>query len=563
MGLILGTLGYEFISNPIRADQEEIPSTRQILWNSLTKNPQKDFATTYATLGLLSLTTVLGGALVLSEASKRKQLGDEGQEGKGLVTYLVTATVIGLLFMAFQAGRLRFLSTGAGASAEQSTLERLRVAADATASILSTFYVFVFVLMLIGLATVLMNGRESRSSSGSAAAWVALVLGSAVAILLINTTNLDVIQADIVYKQADPWDKRAMRERNPAIWDLAISEYNHALELAPQEDFYYLWLGRAYLEQSSVITDKVAQQQLMEVAKDKLLQARRINPLNTDHSANLARLHTRWAELASSDVERTSKANQALEYYAQAHQLSPNNAVILNEWAMLLAGLFGDCEAGIAKLDESLALDSEYEVTYQNLGNVALTCGDRAEGEERRAYYAMAEEAYMAQMELESCNLQVYTALGYAQSQMGDNEKSIETNLNGLKCVADPTSPNTVQFHRNLAILYQLQGDLESAVIHARSAAQAAGSNYNSMLDAARILVSLNALEDAYQVAQRIETLDLQQWSQLRDLAVLYLQTGHPGDGLQPAQKALENAPEDKRLEVQELLDTLQSQTTS
>ncbi len=320
MGLILGTLGYEFISNPIRADQEEIPGTGQILWNSLTKNPQKDFSTTYAALGLLSLTTILGGALVLSEASKGKQLGGEGHEGKGLITYLVTAAVIGFIFMTVQAGWLHFLSTGAGATAEQSTLERLRGAADATASILSNFYLFAFALLLVGLAAVLMNGRESRSANGSAAAWVTLVLGSIVAILLINKTNLDVIQADIVYKQADPWDKRAMRERNPAIWDLAISEYNHALTLAPQEDFYYLWLGRAYLEQSSVITDPVQQQQLMEVAKDKLLQARRINPLNTDHSANLARLHTRWAELASSDVERTAKANQAHEYYAQAKQ---------------------------------------------------------------------------------------------------------------------------------------------------------------------------------------------------------------------------------------------------
>ncbi len=229
---------------------------------------------------------------------------------------------------------------------------------------------------------------------------------------------------------------------------------------------------------------------------------------------------------------------------------------------MLLAGLFGDCDAGIAKLNQSLALDEQYSATYQNLGNVALTCGDRAEGEERHRYYAMAEEAYLAQMELESCNLQVLTALGYAQSQMGDNGKSIDTNLNGLRCVGDPTSPNTVQFHRNLAILYQLESDLESAVIHARSAAQAAGNNYNSMLDAARILVSLNALEDAYQVAQRIESLDLQQWNQLRDLAVLYLQTGHPDRGLSPAQKALESAPEDKQAEIQELLATLQSQNT-
>ena len=562
MGLVLGTLAYEFTSSPLRPDMEGLPSTGQIVWDSLTRNPQEDFAPTYATLGLFALTLLLGGALVISEGSKSNQLAvGKGNELKALAVYLGTAVLIGLVYMSVQAAQLRFLSAGAGFAPEDSTQERIRIAANATTFLLTALYLFVFIIIL-GLASVLMSGRPSGTSSSPIAPLATLSVAAVLAILLINRTNLDVIQADIVYKQADPWDKRAMQEKHPGIWDLAIQEYNHALELAPQEDFYYLWLGRAYLEQSGVMDDPVAQQQLMEVAKDKLIQARRINPLNTDHSANLARLHTRWAEIAPSDIERTAKANQALEYYAQAHNLSPNNAVIINEWAMLLAGLFGDCKGGLDKLAESLALDDQYAATYQNIGNVALTCGDRAEGDERQAYYRQAEAAYLGQLDLQPCDLQAHTALGYAQSQLGKLDEAIETNVAGLGCVADPTSSNTVQFHRNLAILYQQQGDMNSAVIHARSAAQAAGDSVPSLLDAARILISLGALDDAYQTARRLGLLELQSWSQLRDVAVLFSQVGRPAEGVPYAERALELAPADQQQTIQELIATLQAQAS-
>ncbi|NOR84255.1 MAG: hypothetical protein GQ526_12265, partial [Ardenticatenales bacterium] len=562
MGLLLGTLGYEFITNPPRSDAGEIPGTGQILWSSLTENPQKDFASTFTTLGMFSLTLMIGGALVVSEASKEdSRTREEWIELKRLGLYLVTAVSVGFFYMAFQAGRLRFLAMGAGAQPEQSVLERVRIAADATAGLLAAYYVFVF-LALLGIGLVLMNGRQSSHRPSSGAALLTLAAGIAIAVVLINTTNLNVIRADTVYKQADPWDKRASRERNPAIWELAIAEYNHALEFAPLEDFYYLWLGRAYLEQSSMLDDPVAQQQLMEVAKDRLLRARQISPLNTDHSANLARLHTRWAELASSDVERATKANQANEYYEDAHSLSPNNAVILNEWSMLLASLFNDCTGGLDRLEESLALDDQFPTTYHNIGTIAVICGDRArdDRDQQLVYYQRAEDAFGTLLEMQRCNLQAHTSLGYTQSQLGKLEQAIETNLDGLGCVANPISPSTLQFHRNLAILYQQQGDLESAIIHARGAAQAAGDNVSSLLDSGRILLSLGAIEDAHEVAQRAGALDIQSWSQLRDLAVMFSQTGYPTEGIPFGLQALQLAPEDQKPNIQELVTAMEAQ---
>ncbi|MBN1316613.1 MAG: O-antigen ligase family protein [Anaerolineales bacterium] len=558
MGLILGTMGYEYIGNP-QQSENTFPGTAEILWHSLTRNPQEDNAPTYAALGLFVLTTLIGGILVVTETGKALDKENQNNILKNLLIYLGTAFLIGFLYMTFQAGRLRFLSMGAGASNSQTILERIRIASDAAAGLLTSYYMFAFLLLLL-LAFLLILQKQGTKAT-SFMGWVYLILGAGITIYLINITNMDMIRADTIYKQAGPWDKRAMAEKSPDYWQLAISEYNHALELAPKEDFYYLWLGRAYLEQSSVMSDPVEQQQLMEVARDELLKAREINPLNTDHSANLARLHTRWAEIASSDVERTNKANQAKKYYSEAHSLSPQNAVILNEWAMLLAGLFGDCDASMTRLEQSLALDDKYAATYENIGKVALNCGDRESDEEiKLAYFTQAKEAYDKLLELDKCNLQAFTALGYAENQLGNLDLAIEANLNGLGCIANPTSANTMQFHQNLTILYSQQGDVESAVIHARSAAQAAGNNLTSLLNAGQLLVQLGAKEDAYQVAQKAGQLTPTNWDQLYELAAIFNNSGHPDEGIPFAQQALDNAPDEQKQAVQQLIQTLESQ---
>ena len=66
-----------------------------------------------------------------------------------------------------------------------------------------------------------------------------------------------------------------------------------------------------------------------------LMEARELNPLNTDHSANLARMYHRWANSASDDATRQELLRRASENYAIATSLSPQNAILWNEWATL------------------------------------------------------------------------------------------------------------------------------------------------------------------------------------------------------------------------------------
>ncbi|HSG17748.1 MAG TPA: hypothetical protein VLE70_15685, partial [Anaerolineae bacterium] len=266
--------------------------------------------------------------------------------------------------------------------------------ADQTTAILAAFYLFLF-LMLAATGLAFAWEKMSRvKASATLGGSMALVILLPLTFYVVAQTNLQVIQADVVYKRADPWDKQAGRSGDPSLWDNAIAIYEHAIDLAPREDFYYLWLGRAYLERSSVTEDLNEQESLLRTAEQRLIEAQRINPLNTDHTANLARLNTRWAELAA-DQERQERVEIASNYYEAAMSLSPNNAVIINEFARLAFVLDEDCDKALALFDRSTERDPYYANTLFEQYEILRVCGDRqSEEADRLLYYERAAESY-------------------------------------------------------------------------------------------------------------------------------------------------------------------------
>jgi tetratricopeptide (TPR) repeat protein len=235
-----------------------------------------------------------------------------------------------------------------------------------------------------------MSLAKASATLAGTLSFVALLI---LAFIVVSQTNLKVIQADIVYKRADPWDKQAARSNDPALWDNAIAIYEHAIELAPREDFYYLWLGRAYLERSSVTEDTAEQAALLRTAEERLIEAQKINPLNTDHTANLARLNTRWAEIAD-EQDRQERIDIASGYYEAAMSLSPNNAIIINEYARLAFVLDQDCERAEELFERSTERDPYFTNTLFEQYEVLRVCGDRQEDDaDRKRYYALAAES--------------------------------------------------------------------------------------------------------------------------------------------------------------------------
>lgn len=69
------------------------------------------------------------------------------------------------------------------------------------------------------------------------------VLLPVVAGILIVATNLSIVRADVLYKQGLSSEKAQQ-------WDGALFFYQKAVDMAKDQDFYYLFLGRAYLEKS-------------------------------------------------------------------------------------------------------------------------------------------------------------------------------------------------------------------------------------------------------------------------------------------------------------------------
>jgi tetratricopeptide (TPR) repeat protein len=163
-----------------------------------------------------------------------------------------------------------------------------------------------------------------------------------------------------------------------------------SIRQTPKEDFYYLNLGRslmslAEIQRSSGIADgeerevdveqllryqgieEVAgfvQQEtpmgLMSYARAVLKRAYDLNPMNKDHSANLARLHNFWFNW----TQDPEKLRIATDWYEKANIVAPFDVALINESAgvhMMYSNLLSMLE----NQDESLSYQQKAEDLYK------------------------------------------------------------------------------------------------------------------------------------------------------------------------------------------------------
>ena len=192
----------------------------------------------------------------------------------------------------------------------------------------------------------------------------------------------------------------------PTNADEEVYKYSRVLNAvtnAPEEDYYYLQLGNSLIqlaygykarnpqseadvapvrpgqsfqdlfkgatanERALNIWQNNSAEQLLEYARIVLERARDLNPHNKDHSANLGRLQALWYGLHNDPAH----LDASLHWYAIAHDVAPNDVVILNEWATTLASVgpskYDEVEA---KLKQSETLDPRFPDTYVKLGNL-------------------------------------------------------------------------------------------------------------------------------------------------------------------------------------------------
>jgi tetratricopeptide (TPR) repeat protein len=293
----------------------------------------------------------------------------------------------------------------------------------------------------LGLAGALYGASERAPQWARGAASLVAALPLAAALILAYQYNITPVRADMVYKQGFRFD-------GEGNWENAAALYERAAELAPQEDYYWLFAGRARLEYAKTLQDPARQETAFLEALDRLETARALAPLNTDHTANLARTYRAWAEFTGDAALRSERLAQAQAYYQEATRQSPQNAQLYNEWGQTYA-MLGNPEAAQEMYERSLALDERYANTYMLLGDLHYDAG---EWPGMIRYYEQA-------LELSPTAVYAWSRLAYAHAQIEDWESAIEANQRILALI-----PNDYTTLRNLAYLYDYAGDYAEAV---------------------------------------------------------------------------------------------------
>jgi tetratricopeptide (TPR) repeat protein len=264
------------------------------------------------------------------------------------------------------------------------------------------------------------RGR-ARGSSGSAALALYAIIG-VLALAGAWFYNADNVYADMRFQQGQSLSDNPNSNFEQQL--TGMSYYLEAVQMEPQQDFYYLSLGRSLMSiaetkrqaangqvgqpkpnasvgdllrmDADQAAQVVLQQQPLETlsyAEAVLERARQLNPMNKDHYANLARLNSFWYSRVAQDPKRLE---QSLDWYKQAHDVAPQDVVILNEYASA-AALMGNYQRSQGNdaaaqpyydqanrlLADSKSLDLQYNDTNLRIAEVLRLEGRDAEASEQ------------------------------------------------------------------------------------------------------------------------------------------------------------------------------------
>lgn len=457
VGIILVTLGFDFISNG-----QSSKSAVVILWNSLTRVGTGNSMVSYGVLALVLTTWVVTSVIVSAESFS---FDDDSTWVKMLATILGISLLAGLIFWLWHAGSLAAL-----ASATAANLEGIMAQIGRYEALLTRYYIYLFLMVFAG-ATVLVEDWPVRATApawyGAMAATVALVLVA----MLASYTNLRIIQADIAFKLADPFTRQNQ-------WNVAIAVYNRANALAPSEDYYYLFLGRAYLEEAKTLTDNTQRDNLILKAESDLKKAQSISPLNTDHTANLARLYSLWASFTNDPKLRQERAQTSSDYFSKAVMLSPQNARLWDEWALLALNIMGQPQDAYQRLSRAMKIDPYYDWTYGLMGDYYVRSTQTITDTQKKAQnLEQASENYQQALKLVSSSdtqmkYNYLLALGGVQTQLKQPQAAISTYQQAIQLV--PNSADNWKIQEAIARLYAQTGDKSNALLYAKNALQSA-----------------------------------------------------------------------------------------
>ncbi len=477
LALILISLNYDYISNP-----GNVTSPLSIFWSSLTRLSTREGAFSYGILALF-LTTWLFSALVFS--AELPEINDQKTWLKSFGIVLAVSASISLFNGMMQANSLARLE----AFSPVNDVELLSKVSK-IGGLLTQYYVWVF-LIVLACGLLLVIDRFDQAFRPVQWGWVFAPLWLILVVWGTYTTNLKVIQADISYKMAEPFTASNQ-------WLVATLLYGRALDLAPNEDYYYLFLGRSYLEYAKTIQDEAGKQDLVERAKRDLQEAQSINPLNTDHTANLARLYSWWASKTDDPATRDERGKISSDFYARATTLSPNNSTLWGEWAILLMDILNQPEAARQKLEHAIELDPAYSLTLGLMGDYYVqSAHSQAEESQKEADLSKAIDYYQQAVKVaksteNTSKIGYLVSLGniFVERASRDPENLdpqlilVAINFYQEAVKAKPSSNDLYRIEEQISRLFIQLSDKTNALAHANAALEAAPNDQKESLTA-------------------------------------------------------------------------------
>ncbi|HZD56360.1 MAG TPA: O-antigen ligase family protein, partial [Anaerolineales bacterium] len=465
---ILVPLGYAFLTS-----RESSSSAFSVLWSSMVRLPTLlNSSVSYGVLAMVLMAWLFAGILLASESAKFKL---ELPWGQILVTIFGVSILLGLVYWLWHASGLVEI-----ARSSASDLAGVLVNVNQFENLLTKYYLY-YSALAFGLAFFLVEEWPSKSLNSN---WIGMIAAPVALILVLylgSSTNLRVIQADMAFKVADSFS-------NQGNYPVAIGVYDHAIDLAASEDYYYLFLGRAYLEHGRTLDDAQEREQLISQAKDDLEKAQRLNPLNTDHTANLARLYSLWATFASDPDTQKARGEISSGYFSRATTLSPHNARLWDEWGILFLNILQQPDEAFARISQALKIDPTYDWTHALLGDYYIREVQKlADQKEQREMLDQAVAHYSRALELigpkdTQLRYSYSLALAGVYAQLNQPEAAISTYEQAIE--ASPNNADRWQIEEAIGRLYLQLGDQENAFSHIGAALSLAPDDQKERLQA-------------------------------------------------------------------------------
>ncbi|MDD5675054.1 MAG: tetratricopeptide repeat protein [Chitinivibrionales bacterium] len=465
--IALSTLFFDFITN-----SAFLSDAMEIFWRSLTFiNIQ--YKVSFAILIMILLTWLTTVCIIFADNYPRDLLKKTAGRLSSFLLFAALSLGLSFGFGFFLSGLLaKFMH------ARTNTIDALITISENLADLPLFFYEWLFLLM--GAAAIAFI-KESAPlpaktlTSGLKSVGVIVLIGAA-AFLGINYSNIRPVRADCINHTADSWNSQGRTTQ-------AMAAYQQALKTEPWEEHYYLLLGKTFIDKAITIDNSLlsifsagvkpaailhlnpqqigalGRNDLFLGAESILTHALSMNPLNTDHSANLGSLYFWWGAVTVDSVQKARLLALSGKYYSQATKLSPHHVSLLNGYAAVEMAR-GNTDSARTILDRSLNLDSQFVETFfvsaqkyilsDNLDSALIMIKKTLEAKPRH---------------IKALNMLAFV---YAKQGKLDEAISAYQRLFAFRNQLDPLS--LCNAHKNLAVLYEQTGDHYTALDEAKIA---------------------------------------------------------------------------------------------